>query len=245
MARQARLGELEQAVMDHLWSAPEPQTVRQVHEALSARRDLAYTTVMTVLQRLAKKNLVVAAPRRPRAPLRPHARPRRTGRRPDGRCARPGRRHRQPARRAGALRRTRRCGRGRGAARWRWPNWKPNTAAAHPRGQYPGRLAACRSSEGHCERVRAGLRPPRTVPGRSRARSAGPRIVAAACAAGRGGAVAGHRHRRRAVGIQRRYRDRQQALRPRSRRAADHDVIGEIDRLGLAVVVGLRRRPRA
>lgn len=34
---------------------PEPQTVRQVHEALSARRDLAYTTVMTVLQRLAKK----------------------------------------------------------------------------------------------------------------------------------------------------------------------------------------------
>jgi predicted transcriptional regulator len=59
MARQARLGELEQAVMDRLWSSPEPQTVRQVHEALSAQRDLAYTTVMTVLQRLAKKNLVV------------------------------------------------------------------------------------------------------------------------------------------------------------------------------------------
>jgi predicted transcriptional regulator len=37
----------------------EPQTVRQVHEALAARRDLAYTTIMTVLQRLAKKNLVV------------------------------------------------------------------------------------------------------------------------------------------------------------------------------------------
>ena len=59
MARQARLGELEQAVMDHLWSSPEPQTVRQVHEPLSTHRDLAYTTVMTVLQRLAKKNLVV------------------------------------------------------------------------------------------------------------------------------------------------------------------------------------------
>jgi predicted transcriptional regulator len=44
--------------MDHLWAAPEPQTVRQVHEALSAHRDLAYTPVMTVLQRLAKKNLV-------------------------------------------------------------------------------------------------------------------------------------------------------------------------------------------
>ena len=58
MAKQMRLGDLERAVMDHLWSTPEPQTVRQVHEALSARRELAYTTVMTVLQRLAKKNLV-------------------------------------------------------------------------------------------------------------------------------------------------------------------------------------------
>ena len=59
MAKVACLGELEQAVMDRLWSAPEPQTVRQVHEALSEHRDLAYTTVMTVLQRLAKKHLVV------------------------------------------------------------------------------------------------------------------------------------------------------------------------------------------
>ncbi len=45
--------------MDHLWSTSEPQTVRQVHEALAARRELAYTTVMTVLQRLAKKHLVI------------------------------------------------------------------------------------------------------------------------------------------------------------------------------------------
>jgi predicted transcriptional regulator len=58
MAKLTRLGDLERAVMDHLWSAPHPQTVRQVHEALSMQRDLAYTTVMTVLQRLAKKNLV-------------------------------------------------------------------------------------------------------------------------------------------------------------------------------------------
>ncbi|ABG99013.1 transcriptional regulator [Rhodococcus opacus PD630] len=55
----AGLGELERAVMDHLWSTSEPQTVRQVHEALAARRELAYTTVMTVLQRLAKKHLVI------------------------------------------------------------------------------------------------------------------------------------------------------------------------------------------
>jgi predicted transcriptional regulator len=59
MAKLTRLGDLERAVMDHLWSSGEPQTVRQVHEALSAHRDLAYTTIMTVLQRLAKKNLVV------------------------------------------------------------------------------------------------------------------------------------------------------------------------------------------
>lgn len=59
MAKQTRLGELEREVMDHLWSSREPQTVRQVHEALATRRDLAYTTIMTVLQRLAKKNLVV------------------------------------------------------------------------------------------------------------------------------------------------------------------------------------------
>ena len=55
----AGLGKLERAVMDHLWSTSEPQTVRQVHEALAARRELAYTTVMTVLQRLAKKHLVI------------------------------------------------------------------------------------------------------------------------------------------------------------------------------------------
>ncbi|MCH9667550.1 MAG: BlaI/MecI/CopY family transcriptional regulator [Actinomycetia bacterium] len=59
MAKVTRLGELERSVMDHLWSADGPQTVRQVHEVLSVHRDLAYTTIMTVLQRLAKKNLVV------------------------------------------------------------------------------------------------------------------------------------------------------------------------------------------
>lgn len=52
------LGDLEREVMDHLWGAHEAQTVRQVHEALCERRELAYTTVMTVLQRLARKNLV-------------------------------------------------------------------------------------------------------------------------------------------------------------------------------------------
>lgn len=44
--------------MDHLWDADQPQTVRQVHDALRVQRELAYTTVMTVLQRLARKGLV-------------------------------------------------------------------------------------------------------------------------------------------------------------------------------------------
>lgn len=53
------LGELERAVMERLWASPEPLTVRQVHEELASDRDLAYTTVMTVLQRLARKRLVI------------------------------------------------------------------------------------------------------------------------------------------------------------------------------------------
>ena len=58
MARLTGLGDLERAVMDHLWGTEQAQTVRQVHQALCTDRDLAYTTVMTVLQRLARKNLV-------------------------------------------------------------------------------------------------------------------------------------------------------------------------------------------
>ena len=52
------LGDLEREVMTQLWDAGEPLTVRQVHEGLSRQRDLAYTTVMTVLDRLAKKGVV-------------------------------------------------------------------------------------------------------------------------------------------------------------------------------------------
>lgn len=54
-----RLGDLERAIMDHLWDTDGPQTVRQVHSALCASRELAYTTIMTVLHRLAGKGLVV------------------------------------------------------------------------------------------------------------------------------------------------------------------------------------------
>ncbi len=44
--------------MDVLWRSAAPTSVRDVHEALRADRDIAYTTVMTVLDRLSKKNVV-------------------------------------------------------------------------------------------------------------------------------------------------------------------------------------------
>src|SRR6478752_4751726 len=57
-----RLGDLERAVMDVLWSTadshPEGRTVREVHDAIGIDRGLAYTTLMTVLERMAKKDLV-------------------------------------------------------------------------------------------------------------------------------------------------------------------------------------------
>jgi len=59
MAMLRRLGDLERAVMDQLWDNDGPQTVREVHNGLRADRELAYTTVMTVLQRLHCKGLVV------------------------------------------------------------------------------------------------------------------------------------------------------------------------------------------
>ncbi|RZQ61702.1 BlaI/MecI/CopY family transcriptional regulator [Amycolatopsis suaedae] len=53
----SRLGDLERAVMEALWARDVPATGREVHGDL-ADRALAYTTVMTVLDRLARKGLV-------------------------------------------------------------------------------------------------------------------------------------------------------------------------------------------
>jgi predicted transcriptional regulator len=52
----ARLGELERKVMDQLWASMEqPRTVREVAEHLPSH---AYTTILTVLDRLERKGLV-------------------------------------------------------------------------------------------------------------------------------------------------------------------------------------------
>lgn len=54
-----RLGHLERAVMDELWRREAPATVREIHAALEQSRTIAYTTAMTVLDRLARKGFVV------------------------------------------------------------------------------------------------------------------------------------------------------------------------------------------
>lgn len=51
-------GELEAAIMAELWRRGEPATVRDVLGALNSSRDLAYTTVMTVMDNLHKKDQV-------------------------------------------------------------------------------------------------------------------------------------------------------------------------------------------
>jgi predicted transcriptional regulator len=45
--------------METLWDAGDGwRTVREVHEVLAKDRDIAYTTVMTVLDRMARKDMV-------------------------------------------------------------------------------------------------------------------------------------------------------------------------------------------
>lgn len=48
-------GDLEAAIMDQLWEHGTAMTVREIHTALTAERDLAYNTVLTVTDNLYKK----------------------------------------------------------------------------------------------------------------------------------------------------------------------------------------------
>ncbi len=54
-----RLGELETAVMELCWQRDEV-TVRDIWSTLQPTRALAYTTVMTIMQRLATKGILSA-----------------------------------------------------------------------------------------------------------------------------------------------------------------------------------------
>jgi len=52
------LGELERAIMEIVWAADGPVTGRAVVDALTQQRPVAYTTVLTVMDRLAGKGML-------------------------------------------------------------------------------------------------------------------------------------------------------------------------------------------
>jgi predicted transcriptional regulator len=54
------LGALEVAIMKVMWASDQPMSVRDVFERLNRRRarPLAYTTIMTVMARLAEKGIL-------------------------------------------------------------------------------------------------------------------------------------------------------------------------------------------
>jgi len=58
-ALEAFLGPLEANVMESIWgSRKTPVTVREIYEALKKTKNLAYTTVMSTMDRLFDKNLL-------------------------------------------------------------------------------------------------------------------------------------------------------------------------------------------
>jgi predicted transcriptional regulator len=58
----AGFGELEQAIMEIVWSSDRPVTGRQVVDELARSRPVVYTTVLTVMDRLARKGLLDKQP---------------------------------------------------------------------------------------------------------------------------------------------------------------------------------------
>ncbi|GAB1818221.1 BlaI/MecI/CopY family transcriptional regulator [Herbidospora sp. RD11066] len=52
------LGELEATIMDRMWSYRRPALVREVLDDLRREREIAYTTVMTVMDKLHTKGLL-------------------------------------------------------------------------------------------------------------------------------------------------------------------------------------------
>lgn len=52
------LGELEKEIMEAIWLSKRPVRVREVFNVVSGDRSIAYTTVMTIMGRLAVKGLL-------------------------------------------------------------------------------------------------------------------------------------------------------------------------------------------
>ncbi len=53
------LGELEAEIMEILWGKNEWRTGREIYENMKQKRTLAYTTVLTVIDRLVNKGLII------------------------------------------------------------------------------------------------------------------------------------------------------------------------------------------
>ena len=58
-----QFGDLEAAVMDRVWRRSRPVLVRDVLEDLQSERTIAYTTVMTVMDKLHRKGWLRREPR--------------------------------------------------------------------------------------------------------------------------------------------------------------------------------------
>ncbi len=65
------LGELEALIMELVWDSPEPVTIREVTERVGRHQPLAFNTVMTVMNRLVAKGLLVRSGRRGSYTYRP------------------------------------------------------------------------------------------------------------------------------------------------------------------------------
>ncbi len=58
-ALEAFLGPLESNIMEAIWASKKtPTTVREIHEAIKKTKNIAYTTVMSTMDRLYEKHLL-------------------------------------------------------------------------------------------------------------------------------------------------------------------------------------------
>ena len=53
------LGELESEIMEIIWRQKDTVSVKDITEVLGKKRQIAYTTVMTIMTRLANKGVLV------------------------------------------------------------------------------------------------------------------------------------------------------------------------------------------
>lgn len=53
------LGELEKEVMEVVWKSKDPLSVRYVRDIIGKRREVAYTTIMTIMTRLTDKGVLI------------------------------------------------------------------------------------------------------------------------------------------------------------------------------------------